>query len=119
MKSLPDDERARVFSVTGVLAQIEGEYFFDYATFRGTLRDYVVHALEAQFQAEPNDLHRRAFMLALYREEYTSYEDIGAFLDAFLRARADPQVQPLSRIISYGPGEVKLTEVLDRHQITS
>jgi hypothetical protein len=80
MKRDPFDEEAQTatYTVEEVLGRIEGDYFYDYAAFTGTQREYVVRALEAQFKTEPNDLHRRAFMLAVYREEYTAYEDLGA-----------------------------------------
>lgn len=117
MKRDPVEEHKQTATLGGVLAQLEGDYFFDYATFTGSLREYVVRALEAQLKSNPSELHKRAFLLNVYREEYTAYEDLGAFIDAFLLAKTEPALLPLHRIISYGPGQVKLEGVLKRHQI--
>ena len=119
MRSTPQDEQARSATLGTALTGIEGDYFFDYAVFGGALRTYVASALEAQYLREPSEMHRRAFILALYREEYTAYEDLGAFLHAMLSASVDPQVVPLERILNYGPGDVHLKKVLGRHQVTS
>jgi hypothetical protein len=113
------EEQAQTATLQDVLGRIEGNYFYDHATFTGTLREYVVRALESQYKSAPNDLHTRAFMLNVYREEYTSYEDLGAFLDAFLSFRADSAVLPLQRIISYGPGQVKLGAVLEKYNVAT
>ena len=105
--------------IDAVLRQFEGEYFFDYAGFVGSLREYVVRALEAQYAREPGDLHRRAFMLNLYREEYTAYEDLGAFINAFLSHREDASLLPLTYLLKYRPGSVKLDIVLGERQLTN
>ncbi|MPZ20369.1 MAG: hypothetical protein GEV06_21005 [Luteitalea sp.] len=117
MKRDPVEEHKHTATVEGVLAQLEGDYFYDYAAFTGSLREYVVRALEARYKSEPNELHKRAFLLNVYREEYTAYEDLGAFMDAFLSIKGDPTILPLHRMISYGAGQVKLGSVLERHQI--
>lgn len=118
MKRDPADERAENVTPEVVLTRIQGEYLCDYAVFSGTLREYVVRALEAQYRSEPNDLHTRAFMLAVYREEYTAYEDLGAFLNAFLASRADGS-PPLLHIIRYTAAQVRLSRVWERHEITT
>lgn len=104
--------------VDAVLAQFEGDYFLDYAVFTGTMREYISAALEAQFRKDPNDLHRRAYTLGLYREEYTAYEDLGAFVDGFLAFGKDPKAIPLGRMIRYSPGNVKLDCMLQERGIT-
>lgn len=58
------------------------------------------------------------FLLAVYREEYSAYEDLGAMLDALLTNRRTPAVPLLERLISYGPGEVELPKVMERFGIT-
>jgi hypothetical protein len=63
-----------------VLKQVEGEYFLDYAIFTGAVREYVSRTLEMQFRSDPTDWHRRLFLIAVFREEYSTYEDLGALL---------------------------------------
>lgn len=125
-----------------VLASLEGEYFVDYALFTGSMREYTVRALENRFaQGDPpvdpqgwrsiwparlfyrrfrqpsSDLHRRMFMLAVYREQYMAYEDLGAFLDGFLTHAKSPTTAPLTRIMNYRPGEALLVNVFGRFEI--
>lgn len=102
-----------------VLRDIEGDYLLDYAVFTGALRVYVTQGLEEHFAKDKNDLHRRMFLLAVFREEYSAYEDLGAMLDALLSNRRDPAVPLLERLISYGVGHVELSKVMDRFTITS
>ena len=102
-----------------VLKRQEGNYFLDYALVTGAVRVYVIQELEEHFKADPNDLHRRMFLMAVYREEYSAYEDLGAFLDAFLTHQVRPQVPPLERLISYGPGQVELARVMARFGVTT
>lgn len=87
------------------------------SAFTGRLREYVASALENQFKAEPNDLHRRAYVLGVYREEYTAYEDLGAYLEAFLTNAEDHSITVMERLLRYGPGDVKLAKVLERRNI--
>src|SRR4051794_27237477 len=92
-----------------VLQRLEGDYFLDYALFTGAVREYIVNTLEAQYNSsDKNDWHRRLLLIAVYREEYTAYEDVGAFLYAFLSAAADDSVLPLHRILHYKPSHVRL-----------
>ena len=102
-----------------VLRTLEGPYLLDYAMFTGAMREYVAHALEERFRSDQSDLHRRMFLLAVYREEYSAYEDLGAILDALLNHRQTPEVPILERLISYHPGEVALTKVMERFGITT
>jgi hypothetical protein len=119
MKRTPTEERAGTATIGDVLAQLEGEYFYDYATFTGSLREYVVRGLETLYESDPNELHRRAFVLNVDREEYSAYEDMGGFLDAFLVATASQARQPLEGIISYRPGQVRLDAVLERYKLAT
>jgi hypothetical protein len=102
-----------------VLRQVEGNYLLDYATFTGAIRVYVTSTLEREFKQDKHHLHRRMFLLAVLREEYSAYEDLGAMLDALLVHHADPQVPLLERLIGYGPGEVVLSKVMENHCIRS
>jgi len=87
----------------GVLRNIEGDYLLDYALFTGAVRVYVTQGLEEHFRKDPNDLHRRMFLLAVFREEYSADEDLGAFLDALLTHCRDSDVPLLERLMSYRP----------------
>ena len=102
-----------------VLRNLEGDYLLDYAIFTGAVRVYVTQSLEEHFLKDKNDLHRRMFLLAVFREEYSAYEDLGAMLNALLTHRRDPQVPLLERLISYGPGQVELSKVMGRFAIAS
>ena len=64
--------------------QLDPRFFLDYALFSGTLRHYVAKSLEDAFRADPNDLHRRFFVLGVFREEHAAYEDMGAILEALI-----------------------------------
>ncbi len=102
-----------------VLRQLEGDYLLDYALFTGVLREYVIRSLEQLFKADGSDLYRRLFVLALFREEYTAYEDLGAILDALLKQRADPGLPLLGSLLDYKPVEVRLATVMERFEINS
>lgn len=58
-------------------------------------------------------------MLAVFREEYSAYEDLGAMLDALLTNRQDQRVPLLERLISYGVGQVELAKVMQRFEINT
>src|SRR3954465_6312804 len=88
-----------------ILKQIEGDFFLDYAIFTGAIREYVARTLEEQYGRNENDWHRRLFLIAVYREEYTAYEDLGALLEAFLKSGDEGGV-PLDVLISYRPSRV-------------
>lgn len=100
-----------------VLQQIEPYYFFDYSRFSGALRHYVAISLEEEFRRAPTDLHRRLYSLGLVKEEYMGYEDLGAFLLAFLKWRAGETVLPLKVLLEYGPGEATIDRFLDERHI--
>jgi len=102
-----------------VLRRIEGDYLLDYAIFTGVARVYVTRTLEECFIKEKNDLHRRMFLLAVYRDEYSAYEDLGALLMALLTHRQNPEVPLLETLISYGVGQVELSKVMERFAIKS
>ncbi len=102
-----------------VLRGIEGDYLLDYAIFTGAVRVYVTRCLEERFLQDKNDLNRRMFLLAVYREEYSAYEDLGAMLDALLTSHRSPKVPLLERLISYGPGEVVVSRVMERFAVKS
>ncbi len=102
-----------------LLRNIEGDYLLDYAIFTGAVRVYVTQGLEEHFAKDKNDLHRRMFLLAVFREESSVYEDLGAMLDALLSNRRDPAVPLLERLISYGVGQVQLATVMERFSIAS
>lgn len=101
-----------------VLRNLEGDYLIDYALFTGAVRVYVTQSLEEHFSKDKNDLHRRMFLLAVFREEYSAYEDLGALLEALLTNRRDPAVPLLERLISYGVGQVELVKVMERFSVT-
>lgn len=100
-----------------VLRRIEGDYLLDYAIFTGAVRVYVTRSLEEHFVKDKNDVHRRMFLLAVYREEYSAYEDLGAMLDSLLTHRQNPEVPLLEKLISYGVGQVELSKVMERFAI--
>lgn len=102
-----------------VQREFEGGYLLDYALFTGALRDYVTRSLEAHFAADRNDAHRRLFVLALFRELYTAYEDLGAMLDALISQRLEPSQPIVARLMSYRPIEVRLTDMFERFEIAS
>ena len=66
-----------------------------------------------------SDLHRRAFVLAVYREQYTAYEDLGVLLDSFLAYVGNASRPPLQRMMSYSPVEVRLSTIWSKHNVTS
>jgi hypothetical protein len=102
-----------------VLRNIEGDYLLDYAVFTGAVRGYVTQGLEEHFAKDKNDIHRRMFLLAVFREEYSAYEDLGAMLNALLSNRRDPVMPLLEQLISYGVGQVALAKVMERFAIAS
>jgi hypothetical protein len=105
----------------GVLAQIDALYFFDYVTFTGALRNYVVRSLEKDYkQAQaPTPAHRQFFVLSVFKEEYSAYEDLGAFIRAFLMWRKKEIEVPIQGIFDYRCDDVRLNKVLCAHNINS
>jgi hypothetical protein len=59
------------------------------------------------------------YTLALYREEYTIYEDVGAFVDGFLGLAKNSDAIPLARIIRCLPRNVKLDRLLLQQDIAT
>lgn len=96
------------------LRQIEPIYFVDYCLFSGRLRYYVALSLGNDFkgQTRPTDVHKRLYILALVREEYTAYEDVGAFLLAFLAWRRGGTKVPFRKLLEYKIGEAVIDDIL-------
>ena len=59
-------------------------------------------------------------MVGLYREEYASYEDMGAILAALIRFRKGKLKFPIEGILRYKPDSVILETLFGRngHQIS-
>lgn len=102
-----------------VHSQFDPHFFADYALFSGTLRHYVAKSLEDLLRADPNDVHRRFFIVALYREEYAAYEDMGAILAAFVRFRRGELKFPIEGVLRYKPDNVVLEGLFNWHNIKS
>lgn len=99
--------------------QLDPHFFADYALFSGALRHYVAKSLEDLFKGDPNDVHRRFFILGLYREEYAAYEDMGAILGAFIRFRKGELTFPVEGILRYKDDKVVLETLFSRRSISS
>lgn len=99
--------------------QFDPHFFADYALFSGTLRHYVTRTLNDLFKNDPNDVHRRFFIVGLYREEYAAYEDMGAILAALIRFRKGELKFPIEGILRYKPDSVILEALFRRRGIKS
>ena len=99
--------------------QFDPHFFADYVLFSGTLRYYVAKSLEDLLKSDPNDVHRRFFIVGLYREEYASYEDMGAILAALIRFRKGKLKFPIEGILRYKPDSVILETLFGRNVIKS
>ena len=114
---------SEAFSITPelVFAQFDPHYFHDYTTFTGMVRHFVARSLRDGFTQEksPTDAHRRLLISALYKEEYAAYEDVGAFISAFLQWKSCKVQYAIEVLLNYRPGEVKLDRLLQAHSITS
>jgi hypothetical protein len=99
--------------------QFDPHFFADYALFSGTLRHYVAKSLEDLLKADPNDVHRRFFIVGLYREEYAAYEDMGAIVAAFVRFRRKELKFPIEGVLRYKPDNVVLEGFFNRYDIKS
>lgn len=99
--------------------QLDPHFFLDYALFSGTLRHYVAKSLEDLFKADRNDVHRRFFVIGLYREEYAAYEDMGAILEAFIRFRLGDLAHPIEGILRYKDDKVVLQNLFRRRSVKS
>src|SRR4051812_11412384 len=103
------------FSHDDVHRQLDPHFFADYALFSGTFRHYVAKSLEDLLKADPNDVHRRFFIIGLYREEYAAYEDMGAILAAFARFRRGELKFPIEGVLRYKPDNVVLENLFNRY----
>jgi hypothetical protein len=70
-------------------------------------------------KSDPNDVHRRFFIVGLYREEYAAYEDMGAILAALIRFRKGELTFPIEGILRYKPDSVILEALFGRNVIKS
>ncbi len=102
-----------------VLRRIEPQYFVDHTLFTGAIRHYVAHSLEQEFRRAPGDLHRRLYLLGVVKEEYAGYEDLGAFLLAFLRWKSGDVGLPIRALLEYSPGEAVIDDILNERRIMS
>lgn len=102
-----------------VHSQFDPYFFADYALFSGTLRHYVAKSLEDLLKADPNDVHRRFFIVGLYREEYAAYEDVGAIVAALIRFQKRELKYPIEGILRYKPDSVILENLFSRHDVKS
>jgi hypothetical protein len=99
--------------------QFDPHFFTDYVLFSGTLRHYVAKSLENVLKADPNDVHRRFFIVGLYREEYAAYEDMGAVVAALIRFRKGELKFPIEGMLRYKPDNVILENLFRRYGIRS
>jgi len=102
-----------------VLARVEPIYFLDYALFTGAVRHYASVTLEAAFKTDPHPLRRRLHFVNLLKEEYAAYEDVGAFLGAYLEYRREETCIPLASLLHYRPRDVILSEMFEEYGISS
>ncbi len=105
-------------TVATVVEQIQGDYFLDYALFSGSIRHYIARTLEDDWKRNPSDAASRFFSVAIYREEYTAYEDAGALLDAWLSSARRPP-SAMERLLRYKAADVRLANMFERHQVRS
>jgi hypothetical protein len=101
------------------LAQLDPNYFLDYAIFTGAVHHYASQTLEVAFEADPNPARRRLHLVNLIKEEYAAYEDAGAVLNAFLDWGEGRVEVPFASLLAYRPGEVALAAMFESHKITS
>jgi hypothetical protein len=99
--------------------QFDPHFFADYALFSGTFRHYVAKSLEDLLKADPNDVHRRFFIVGLYREEYAGYEDVGAIVAALIRYHRKELTYPIEGILRYKPDSVILENLFRRYDVKS
>lgn len=104
--------------------QFDPRYFFDYTEFVGMLRYYVTQTLKEAFESDDTDAdsyqkHRRLFIAGLYKEEYASYEDMGAILRSFLLWRKDDVKYPVEVILNYDTRDVMLKKLFAEMDISS
>lgn len=98
---------------------LDPRFFLDYALFSGVLRHYVAKSLEDLFKQDPNDAHRRLYVVGTYREEYAAYEDMGAIVEAFIRYRKGEIAYPVEAVLRYKDDKVALATLFSRRHIGS
>ena len=99
--------------------ELDARFFLEYALFSGSFRHYVAASLEESFRSDPNDLHRRFFVLGLFREEHAAYEDMGAILEAFLRFHLGELQHPVEGVLRFKDNLVILDTLFSRRDIKS
>ena len=102
-----------------VYEQLDPNFFTDYALFSGAMRHYVSKTLEDSFRQDPNEIHRRLYIIGLYKEEYAAYEDMGAIIEAFIRWQLGNFRYPVEGILQYKDDKVVLDTLFKRHDIKS
>lgn len=99
--------------------QLDPRFFLEYALFSGALRHYVTKSLEDTFHADPNHLHRRFFILGIFREEHAAYEDMGAILESLIRFRRGNLKYPIEGVLRFKDDLVVLETLFRRRGIKS
>jgi hypothetical protein len=79
----------------------------------------VAKSLQDAFHADSNDLHRRFFVLGIYREEHAAYEDMGAILEAIIRFRLGELKYPIEGVLRFKDDLVVLETLFRRRKIKS
>ena len=105
-----------------VLSDLDPHYFLDYACLTGVFRYYVAKTLVDTFlseKSEPQQKHCRLCILGVFKEEYAAYEDIGAFIKAFLKWVNKVSEYPLDIVLTYRPKDVVLSKVFKKEEIFS
>ena len=102
-----------------VQKEFDPHYFADYALFSGSLRYYIANSLEHIYRSDPNDVHKRLFVISIYQAEYSAYEDLGTMLYALIRFKKGELSTPLRGILEQKPSNVFLETLLRNHDIKS
>ena len=97
--------------------QLDPHFFLDYALFSGALRHYATKSLEDAFRADPNDVHRRFFVLGVFREEHAAYEDLGAILESLIRLKLQELAYPIEGVLRFKDDLVVLETLFSRRDI--
>lgn len=113
----PEEARRRAEAALESLKSIEPQYFVDYCSFSGKLREYVSHTLSEAFARDPNSIRRPYHLVSAITQKYAAYEDAAAMLKAFLEFRAGMVAIPLITLMRYGVGEARLDTVFKAHSI--
>jgi len=99
--------------------QLDPNFFTDYALFSGAVRHYVSKTIEDSFRQDPNETHRRLYIIGLYKEEYAAYEDMGAIVGAFIRWKLGNLKHPVAGILQYKVGQIVLETLFKKHKVES